>query len=813
MTKTVVAVDLSLLKSIDGLTPSKRLLSLRKRFFDEGRHVASERARLAMESWKETEGDTLQLRHARKLKKILEGVPVVIFPGELLVGSQTKYFRGGNPQCDYDGSLLGKLMAEGRITLGGPEVVGIHTDIDWKVLAEAAEYFKGKTAADAVKETRHAVMGDWYDDLADAGGVQRSEGYPAFVGVPYFEKILNIGLRGIINQCESQIYRFKEARGEDLEALEFWQSAIISCEAAITLSRRYAALASEMARAEADPARRAELERISEVCNWVPENPARTFHEALQCMVMVDLALCLESPSSGVSGWGTVDQHWYPYFKKDIEERRLTVEQAADFIGCAITYSARRERVSEITWRDYFQIGLQQSFALGGPTRDGKGDVSNELSYMVLHVAGMLGYSEPHIPLRWHEGTPRWLMHKAIETNCKVHGGVPQFQNTDHIVRVLTSWGVSPESARDWQSDGCSQAEPSDQRTSLVPTYFNIALPVNLVLHDGTASAIGKKVGIETGDPRRFKTFDEFYNAFKKQTEFMMQGCLWHANIAELAKARHWLTPLSSSVLPGCIEKGRDYMRGGLPHYKNWNMKDRGLIPAADSLMAVKKLVFEEKKLTMDELIKALDSNFAGERGEDIRKMCLAAPKYGNDVDEADFLVRDIGKFTAGIIRSTKNIFGYPYSINRNGQSWHFANGKKIGALPSGRKAKEPLPDGSLSPMQGLDSKGPTAVLNSALKADFKEGISGILNMRFPGQLFEGQDNRNKLIDLVQGYFGAGGTYIQFNILDRQTLLNAKSHPEDYKDLVVRVGGYSAYFVNLSPEVQDELIRRTEQSF
>lgn len=800
-------------EDIDSIKNSDRLASLRKRFFDSLPGVAADRARLAMESWKETEAEPVERRHALKLKKILEGIPVVIFPHELLVGSATRYFRGGNPHPDYDGALLVNLMGEGHITLGGPEIIGIHSKEDWDTLMECSRFFKGKTAAEAVRRTRLSVLGTWYDDLADAGGVQRTEGYPQFVGVPDFGKILKRGLRGIISDCESQIQKFREQKGEDMEALAFWQSVVIVCEGTIALSRRYAECARVQAEAEANPDRRTELEDVARICDWVPENPARTFHEALQATVMVDLALTLESPPSGVTGWGLVDQEWYPYFKADMDCGRITLARAADLVGSAITYTARRERVAEITWRDHFQKGLVQSFAVGGLSRDGSRDVSNELTYLILHVAGNLAYAEPHIAIRWHRDTPRWLMRKAIETNRKARGGVPQFQNSEHVVGLLIETGVSPENARDWVGEGCSLAQPADQRTSMVPTYFNIALPVDLALHNGIASLTGKRVGPETGDPRQFKSFLEVYEAFKKQCEHMISGGIWQGNMAEKIKAEHWVAPLSSSMHPGPVEKGRDMARGGLAHYRDWIMKDRAVVAAADALLAVKRLVFDDKRITMNDLLEAVDSNFSGQRGEEVRRMCLAVPKYGNDIDEADFMVRDISKFTAAIIRSKKNIHGYPFAITRDGHSWHYANGKKLAALPSGRKAREPLPDGSLSPMQGMDTCGPTAVLNSALKADFKEAANGILNMKFAGHLFQNRETTEKIIDLVQGFFGAGGNYIQFNILDGEMLVEAKKHPELYRDLLVRVGGYSAYFVTLSPEVQDEIIRRTEYAF
>ncbi|MBI2857798.1 MAG: hypothetical protein HYX90_01865 [Chloroflexi bacterium] len=810
-----MTVNRAMLNAIDGLEMSDRLVKLRKQYFDCQPGVVSDHVKLAMAAWKENLEEFPAQRQAKKLKKVIEGIPVVIHPNELLVGSLTKYFRGASPPIDYDGSYLAKLMSEeeGKLTLGGPVEKGVVTREDWQGLADAVRFFKGKTAADIVRTAIHQVAGTWYDDVVEAGGAQHNvEHRPPFLHAPVWSKVRNHGLKAIIAEAESQIARFKDSMDNDFDRLDFWHGVIIACQATVSFARRYSQLARDMAENESDPARRSELVQIAEACAWVPENPARTFHEALQSMIFLDLAVWMEaSCSTAPSGWGLVDQELYPYFKRDLAEGRLTMEKTAELLGCFITYTARREWVKSLNWRDYNQKGINGSLSVGGPGANGE-DASNELSYLILHLVGLLGYAEPHVPVRWHEGMPRWLMLKAIETNRRAKGGVPQFQNSDHIVRYWTRRGVAAESARAWITHGCSQALPADHPTQLSPSYLNVALPVDLALHNGVASATKKRLGPETGDPRGFRTFQEFYVAFETQCKYMFKRILWFEALAEKVKVDLWRTPLASALAPGCMEKGKDILRGGLPHYACWLKKDRGIIPAADSLLAVKKLVFDDKRLTMSELLDALDSNFAGERGEEIRRMCLRVPKYGNDLEEPDRFVHDVAKFSAGIIQAEKNVFGWPYAINRNGQAWHFANGKKMGALPCGRKAKEPLPDGSLSPMQGMDTRGPTAMLNSALKADFQDAVAGILNLKFPVSLFQSPETQNKLIDLTEGFFKAGGTYVQYNLLDRAELLEAKKHPEQYRDLVVRVGGYSAFFVTLSPEVQDDIIRRTEQT-
>ncbi len=542
----MVNVDQGLLGAIDGLQVSDRLARLRKQYFACQPGVASERVTLAMEAWKETEGELPEQRDAKKLKRVLAGIPVVIHPGELLVGSPTKYFRGASPNCDYDGSYLGQLMAEeeGRITLGGPVEKGSVTKEDWRALAEAARFFKGRTAADVVRETNRKVVGTWYDDVVEAGGTQNyAEQRPPFLHAPVWAKVRNRGLRGIIKEAEERIRDFKEKREQDLEKLDFWEAVIISCQATIDFARRYSQLAREMAVREQDLTRRAELEEIAQVCGWVPENPARTFHEALQSVILVDLALLAEASVYSSSTWGLVDQELYPYFRRDLEEGRLTLEKAAELLGCLLTYTARREWVRTLTWREVAQKGANGSICVGGPAADGE-DASNELSYLILHMAGLLRYPEPHVAFRWHKGTPRWLMLKAIKTNDRIKGGMPQFQNSDHIVEYWTSRGVSLENAQAWVGHGCSSTMPADQPTQMQPSYLNVALPVDLALHNGVASATGKRIGPETGDPRSFKTFDQFYGAFKTQCEFMFRRILWLDALADKIKAEGWRLPL-----------------------------------------------------------------------------------------------------------------------------------------------------------------------------------------------------------------------------------------------------------------------------
>lgn len=805
-------VDTRLLEKIDGLELSGRATRLRDEYFSCTPGIAGERARLAMESWKKTEGEPLDVRWAKLLKNIIEGMPVVIFRGQMLAGSDTKYFRGANPHLDWDGSYLTAMLKEvpGQLSLGGPVERGVISKEDYATLVEAMNYWKGKTTRERGREVSKVVVGSWYEDLVEAGLVPYLGAPPPCSYLDY-ERIVSKGMSSFLAETKERIQGWADNEGNDVGKLYFWQAAAIALQAAITLGKRYAKVARDMAAVEEDPQWRAELEEIADECQWVPEHPARTFREALQSIVLVRVAAKLQTGDTGTASCGLLDQYLYPYFKRDLAEGRLTLDQAADLVSDLFLHLNRQEKVEEIVRRDTMQKGNPSNIGLGGPNRQGD-DGSNELTYLVLHVMGLVKYAEPHLAFRWHKATPKWIMRKAMETNLRVKGGVPQFHNAEHVISYFTDRGIPLENARYFQTTGCAEVIPWDWTTGMRSTYINVSLYIDLALHDGTASKTGKQIGAHTGDPCQFATFDEFHDAFKRQYEYVTRKQFWHDRMMSRVIAETHREPLGSSLLPGCLENGKDYLVGGHHHYDLWARRDRGLIPAGDSLMAVKKLVYDEKKISMGELVEALDTNFVGVKGEEIRQLCLAAPKYGNDGDEVDLMVRDVGKFSAGVIMSEKNVFGGNYAINRNGLSWHFATGKKLAALPNGRKAGEPLADGSLSAMQGMDRNGPTALLNSVLKADFKEASASVLNLKFPAPLLQGAEMRDKVIGLTESFFKRGGSYIQYNILDAEALIEAKRYPEKYRDLVVRVGGFSAYFVALSPEVQDELISRTELS-
>ncbi|MBI2907560.1 MAG: hypothetical protein HYX92_07905 [Chloroflexi bacterium] len=797
-----------LLKRIDALELSSRLQKLRARYFEESPQVCAERLRCAAQSWKETEGQDVELRSAKKLKAILEGLPIVIYHEEMTAGNPSRFFRGCAPYIDWDSEYFAEVVSGSKVTFGSPALVGSISDHDMQICREASAFYNGKTPAEAAREIAKVLYGDWYEDAVAIRALSpRFEELPYLPGVPMWDKVLNIGLGGVIQEAEAAMEGFKATNEFDPEKIYFWQAIIIACQATIDFAHRHAELARRLASQEADATRRQELEEIANACDWVPEHPARNLLEALQSIRLTHAALLMDNSRKGAD-LGRMDQLFYSYFKRDVEEGRLSLDKAADLLGDFITYIARLEVVRSAQGRESQQATMINHITLGGAKADGE-DGCNELTYLIMHMLGLLRFAEPHATLRLSEATPSWIMMKALETNQKVNG-VPMYLNDKHVVNYMHARGVRIEEAREWAVVGCSQPVVP-LRGHYGTLQVNTAVPLELALHNGVSPLTGKKVGIETGDPRNFKTFDDMFDAYKKQYEFVIRRIHRIENAMHLAEYKRFRMPLRAALDCATIKNGKSHLIGGSDSYPLWHTKDRALVDVGDSLTAIKKLVFDDKELTMGELLDAVDSDFAGQRGEEVRRMCLAAPKYGNDIDEADFILRDVAKFSAGVIQSEKNCFGYPHSINRNGVAWHYAGGKGVGALPNGRHSRAPFADGSLSPMNSMDRNGPTAVLSSALKADFTDSLVSIMNQKFPITVVRNPDTMGKIAALTNTFIDNGGLHIQFNFIDRKVLLDAKKHPERYKDLVVRVAGYSAYFVNLTPEVQDEIINRTEQ--
>ncbi|MCL2126134.1 MAG: hypothetical protein FWH33_09140, partial [Oscillospiraceae bacterium] len=623
---------------------------------------------------------------------------------------------------------------------------------------------------------------------------------------------LRVGLRGYIDECNDRIKNAIENKETDINKVYFWNSAVIALEAVVRHAKRYAMLARETAKTATDRGESARLLRIADVCEYVPENPARTFHEALQSMQFCNLAKMLENPSQNNCHWGRADQFLYPYFTRDLENGVSLDEmssQFADLIGRWGTQTF----ISGTSQKESHQINFGiNSIMIGGLGQDNE-DKSNELSYLALHLVALLKLSSPTVCLRWNKKTPHWLMRKAMRTNMETKGGIPLFENDEVVVASYVRDGIPFNEAVEWASLGCVYPclpNRAEHYGAEGIAAFNLAGLLHLVLHNGI-DINGRQTGLQTGDPRDFKSTDEIYAAFLKQHEFFCHRIFWLGAVARQVQPQYFRTPLLSILgIEASMELGQDLL---FPHpdYSMYGISDRAIVDVADSLTAIQELVFKNKSLTMDTLLDALDSNFEGPNGEAIRQMCLSQPKYGNDIHDADDRVRRISEDSVKIIRSYDNSPFMPYMVSREGLAWHYYGGLGVAALPNGRKALDPLNDGALSPMRGADQNGPIAVLNSACSARFSDvSHASVLNQKFSASIFSSEASLDKLIAYTEAYMSEGGSHIQFNIIDSEQLKDAKSAPEEHSDLIVRIGGFSAYFVQLSPAIQDDVIQRSE---
>ena len=809
----VRTINEELLKEIDGTVLDDRRIRWKEAIRNAPYTMLTDRQKYATESWKETEGEDLELRRAKMVRKIAENVAIDILDFDGIAGRIGPGIVGNYTEIDIVGDYLDGLWSEDGIQGTLHDKVSVsHEDLE--ILREAARTFRNQNPVDCVNKVFEEVLGEWPRDAVDAHLKDpdlSSGNFGNCTNTFDFDKILNKGVLFYRAEAQKHIDRFLKNKTQEVEKYFFWKAAVIVCDAALALAKRYADLAREKAAAENDPARRDELLLIADTCDRVPAHPARSFREALQSMVLIGLMKALEHPMHNQPQWGRPDTYLYPFFIHDISAGTLTAQEALSLLAEVIGRWGTQLQVQSALHKQTHQItyGIN-SMNLGGIGPDGV-ENANELSYLFLHAVGLLHLSSPTVCVNWTSATPRWLMKKAIETNKLTGGGIPLFENDEHMVACFVRDGVPIEEARTWIGRGCVwPALPQRSEYKGGAAGFNSAAMLHLVFHNGVA-VTGKKLGLETGDPRSFRTFEEFYEAYAAQHNYVMQRTLWLADIARDTQYKYLRLPaLSTFSIRQCMDKGRDTM---IPDVQcEYGITDRAIIDCADSLIAVKKLVYDEKKITMDELIRALDSDFEGEHGEEIRRMCLSAPKFGNDIPEVDEMAARVGQMSSDSVTSWDHSPYPAFKSVREGLSWHYAAGLGVGALPNGRKALEPLNDASASPMRGMDKDGPTAVLNSVLRGNFGKGSYVVaLNQKFPRSIVSTDEGIERLMDYTNAFLGAGGTHIQYNIVDTAELKDAKVHPEDHQDLIVRVGGFSAYFVQLSSGIQDDVIGRSEQ--
>ena len=787
------------------------------------REILFQRARSLTESWKETEADPNRLRWGKAFARVLEDSPIIIRDGELIVGVETKAVRGAEivPECSpYD--VLEQMETKAHRTMS--EVMMASIDPDEEGIKEIARYWVGRSVNDIVYKAWQTKMGDSYTDLID-GRKGKVAILPDVNGTVYktqtiySPKMMKDGLTGVIKRAKEEKEKTVQSAQyvtNDYTAI-FHKTVILdvmvmTCEALIKFAKKHADLARKMAKTERDPVRKKELGEIAETCAWVPGNPPRTFREALQFYWIIHLGIRKEAPYHSGPCPARMDQYLYPYYEKDLKEGRLTRQEAAELIGLVWVKLNEMQNVSGSYFEKEAAGSLLQQVTLGGTTIDGQ-DATNDLSYLILEVAQQIKMPQPGIYIRWHNGIDYNFMVKAIETNRDTRGGIPAFLNDRIAIRNLLSTGYTYEDAVEWSAAGClSYVVSHCNLASKIAAYIIVPKVLEIALNNGVDPRTGMKVGKETGDVTKFATMEQLYEAFWTQYDHFVEKGATEYWVGYSSKVEHLGTPLTSIIIEDCLKRGSDVYEGG-ERYPEMGVcfGQRGCVDVADAFAAIKKLVFDEKKVTMAQLMKALKANWEGY--EDIHQMCLQAPKYGNDDDYIDDIFNYVSLKANEIILTKPNpCTGRPWRVSRPALTGHYPAGEVTGALPNGRKATTPLYDAGLSPMVGADVNGPTALIKSATKADHIMPYmdSMVLNMKLSPSMLQTRPSIDKMLSMLKTFFDRGGWHIQFNITSREDLLAAKENPEQWKSLIVRVAGYSAYFVDLPPAIQDEIIARTE---
>ena len=624
------------------------------------------------------------------------------------------------------------------------------------------------------------------------------------------EKILTVGLKGYIEECQRNIDSHIPQTMEEQSKVDFWQACIIQAKGLITYAHRMAEEAERQAMLCKDEKRKRELLTIAENCRVVPENPPRTFQQALQSIWFVHVCFYIEVCTTAC-GFGRFDQYMWPFYKKDVlEEGRLSREEALEMLECLYLKTCEVYEVRDNWYATAFAgYPMWQTLVVGGQTSDGK-DATNDLSYLCLEAASDLQIKQPVMALRVWEKTPEALIRYGCKMIQEGQANPGFFNDAAAIGMSLEKGrGSTIEEAKDWTIVGCIQPAPGGGSADGSPDagYVNMGKMIEFVLHNGVDPATGKQMGLETGDPREFKTIEEFKDALKKQILHHYDLIRIGYNLMQSIHMNRYPVIFASMVTKGCVESGKSVQHGGAK-YSTAGMYVTGPANLADCIVAIETCVFKDHDVTMDELIRACDTNFEGQ--ERLRQLLLNKPeKYGNNQAHVDAVYKEMVDFIAENVQQWHDARGGYYAFGIDSQTMNIPHGQVTGALPDGRKAGEPFCDAS-SPMMGRDIHGPTATVKSvASMVDEKLHEGALYNLRFDPKGVQGENGLKIIEGVIKTYFDDGGQHIQINVVDNETLRKAQQNPENYKGLMVRVAGYMAYFTELDKSAQDTIIYRT----
>jgi len=793
-----------------------RVARIREKYRTTRPRICIARYKIVTEFYQENPQLQGILKRARNFKNICEKLPVLINKEEIIVGWQATQYRACAlyPEISF-GWFLDELKA-GTIPLRDVDPYDIDPD-DADYVLKTGDFWRKESLSAKVDE--HIPLG--YLDAAGSGvtyfSTKTTCTSPVGHFVANFEKAMHKGFGAIRAEAQAKMDAMEGVLfGDSAAKYTFYRAITLVCDGMITLSKRYGQECEKLAAAETDPARKKELLEMADCLNWIMEHPCRTFHDALQCMFLYQIGLCLDAQQHGIS-FGRVDQYLGSYYEADIAAGRITHEKAQELLDLFYLKVAEMNKI----WPYFATLSgpgytSGQLMTIGGVTRDGK-DATNPVSFMMLQSAGRLVLHDPPQSLRIHKGTPQELWDAAIETT-QIAGGVPTFENDDVIIPALMARGLPLESARNYCLIGCVEPQGCGDEWACpggngTESFFNLLNAFLLGINNGynpfptPDGKPARQTGLPTGYLYEMQTFDEVLNAVQKQIEYFVNWHISLVNTWEFVASEHMQLPLLSATIDGCMESGRDVMKGGAKYNSTGNA-GIAIGNIADSLAVVKYMVYDKKRITARELYDAIMSNWKGK--EDLRQQILnEAPRYGNDNEYADQFARWASDIYGNAVNAATGPRGR-YAAGLYPVTAHVLFGMSTAASPDGRKAGEPLADG-ISPVQQMDKCGPTATLKSVSAIDQKKFSNGtLLNMRFHPTALRNETGKAKLIALIRTYFALGGMETQFNIVSGETLRKAQEKPEDYRDLVVRIAGFSAYFVELYKASQDDIIKRTE---
>lgn len=769
--------------------------------------ICIERARLITESYRQTEGMPYIIRRAEGMKYLLEHMTIFIDEEELVVGNHGSKPRSAPLFPEFGGFSKKELdmMPTRKV-----DTLQISEEDKDTLLTEIYPYWENKSIGDLsryyIDERVMKVLDSEYRVFNPLSRARSGYGHY----LPDIQEIISHGFCKVESEAKEYLEKLDILDPDFTDKTHFYKAVLIVCAGIRTFQNRFASLAVEMAEKETNQRRKQELLLIAENCRHVPYEPAENYYQAIQSYWFILLIDYCGQNGSAISG-GRVDQMFYPYYKQDLENGTMVKEEAREILEALWVKSSDVIKAGTyMSARNNGGFATTINVVLGGVDENGENAV-NEFTYVCLDAEQTVFNSEPNTSIRVSNKNPDEFLNRVLEILVANEGGKLPFFNDDLIIQGLMKDGVSLKDSRNYAIVGC--VEPTGQGNTMGRTnacYFNLAKCLELALFNGVCQMSGEQMGPKTGKFEDFKTFDDFKRAYETQVNYFVDMMISSLNSIELLHARYGQHIYCSMLLEGCLEKGKDCTQGGAK-YDFVGVQGVGIADVGDSLTAIKEVIFDKKELTPAQLLDTLQHNF---KDQEILKYKLinGVPKYGNDVKEADGMTAYAGQQYCESVKGHRSPHGAIYRPGLFCLSSNTPLGRQVCALPSGRAAGTPLGDGGISPKHGMDICGPTAACKSVARVDHERAINGVnFNMKFMPTILKTKEERQKLIDLIRTYFSMGGMHIQFNILTPEKLKDAQENPDRHRSLVVRVAGYSAFFVELDKDIQDEIINRTMQ--